>query len=55
MMTVSFRIPASDVRRVEKHCKKTKESKSSFFRRAIETTLKADDDRANGEGMGSEE
>ena len=40
MVTVSFRIPASYAERIEKHSEKTKESKSDFFRRAIDLALR---------------
>ena len=40
MVTVSFRIPASYAERIEKHSEKAKESKSDFFRRAIDLALR---------------
>lgn len=43
MVTVSFRVPASYVERIKEYCKKTKESKSDFFRRAIDMALHGDD------------
>lgn len=46
MVTVSFRIPASYATRIEEYTKRVKESKSEFFRRAIELALcKSDSDR----------
>lgn len=40
MVTVSFRIPASYTSRIEEHSKKANESKSDFFRRAIDLALR---------------
>lgn len=42
MVTVSFRVPASYVERIKEYCKRTKEPKSDFFRRAIDTALRGD-------------
>ena len=46
MVTVSFRIPASYAERISEHSEKTKESKSDFFRRAIDLALRDEDETA---------
>jgi len=43
MHTVSFRLAGSTIEEVEKHCASHDESKSEFFRRAVEETLASDE------------
>lgn len=43
MHTVSFRLSGSMIEEVEKHCASHDETKSEFFRRAVEETLAYDE------------
>lgn len=55
MVTVSFRIPASYAERIEKHSEKAKESKSDFFRRAIDLALRDEVTAGELETQGEQE
>lgn len=43
MHTVSFRLSGSVIEEVEQHCSAHDETKSEFFRRAVEETLASDE------------